>query len=304
MLDMLMKFILIATFLFTAHVTALACDCPHPPTVLKAFHNAGSVMLVRLESAAEWPSEQKAAFHRGLNFVVEKVYKGAMKPGDSGVLANGNYLGDGRYSHNGCERTFKREDTGKKLLIYNGEAKPAGSDWTVSECGRTAFLPEAAADIKWLESTPIFRGLSRLSGRIVIDTRDPATGQYSLKGAANVKVKIEGDYTEGKKRKTISVRTDADGVYEAYGLVPGIYSVIISLPKRTEVSRSWIYGDLDPRVEHSAEELDEVKSMQSMMDGFVEDLKKAGVFDAGGIRFIQVTRGGHSVVDFYLKEKR
>lgn len=166
-------------------------------------------MIVRADSLVSQGSPPTA----GVSMVVEKVYKGAVKPGEQLFFQQG---GGGDCSYN-----FEKVRKGRQFLMYS--SVPKNGIWRAGICGRDQWLETAADDLLYLNNLAAVRGKSRISG--VLRYANPES--YQTTPISGRKVKISGN---GINRETV---TNSDGAYEFLGLPPGFYTIIPGSYPRT-----------------------------------------------------------------------
>ncbi len=127
-----------------------------------------------------------------------------------------------------CTPRFK---TGTRLLLY---AYRAGADWEVHACGRGSDFE--AEDLLFLRKLPRSAAATRLSGTLTFYENTQAEGFHPIRPLAGLTVQIS---SPAGARKT---RTNADGVYEIYGLPPGDYAVKPELPRGLHVRFPMVTG--------------------------------------------------------------
>lgn len=202
--------------LLLGYQQVLACTCGVRPSLLDSFEQSKLVVTARLISVEK--ASEKDEYHymdnvKSAKMVVEKVYKGDVKPGEELKFAQGGG-GD-------CVWTYDERNIGSTFLFYLGKPSrglPFYKD-TVRElmyhaitCGRSSGIEYAAEDIRFLENRDKFQGRTRFSGKLkksVVGTAD----------FSNLQIKIIG------KNKTYTATTNKDGFYQIYDLPPGQYWV-------------------------------------------------------------------------------
>lgn len=184
----------------------LACSCSESPTVDKEFAQSKNVLLMKAVS----PLVNKGAGGEesvvGFKFTVQKAFKGSIKPGQELDIASSPMCGFG----------FKASDQGSEFLFYYGDDETA----VAPLCSRSGNAKWLAGDISWLENMDRVRGLTRISGIISQGFRAVVEGEeYRQVPFEGHTVRVTGN------GRDIRLKTDADGVYEIYGLPPGQYRI-------------------------------------------------------------------------------
>src|ERR1700752_1094727 len=111
-----------------------------------------------------------------------------------------------------CDMYYKE---GQRWLFYASYSKKEKA-WYVTGCGRTRSLEHAASDLLYLRALPGAAQKTRIAGELV--------NRAARKPLLGVKVKLIGE------RETHEVFTDKNGVYEMYGLPPGMYVIAAETP--------------------------------------------------------------------------
>ena len=134
-------------------VLAAACMCTAPVTADKEFERSAAVGVFRVTSVfqpregVEDPKTPEDTIEplytpgRRVTFSVEKVFKGALKPGDEVRLIKAET----------CDRYFDESMEGKEYLLYLYSDPSKDKEWTISNCSRSENVTAAAADLLYLE---------------------------------------------------------------------------------------------------------------------------------------------------------
>lgn len=246
---MLHKFILITAFLIFANVVSYACSCALRGAINEAYDGSDIVMIVKIADIKKQASERDRT---GAYATVEKIYKGAVKPGER-ILIEGGFTS--------CDRPIGENRIGKDLLLFSGMPKEGiKGSFSFTRCGHDEWVEFAGADLLYLDNLQKVRGKSRLSGTLTYQEDSPVKGRsgryYPLEGR---RVTIRGN------EKTYEAVTDKNGVWEIYDLPQGSYT--ISVPENSEWKvegrlASWDYKfgkDLDAKFESPEFKAVEVK---------------------------------------------
>jgi hypothetical protein len=222
--------------------TAEACSCAPSPTVLDAYNYSEIVVLVTAVSVEKASPEQTAPPGRmsdGTNYVdgvkstsmrVEQVFKGQLKAGEEMIFAQGGGAD--------CIWTFNENDVGKKFLFYLNRFR-GSSRYAAITCGRSNRVEQANDDLLYLTKLNKVRNKTRISGTLQFRYDEGQT-------LAGRKIRIIG------LRKTVELKTDANGVYEVYDLPAGRYFVEPEIPKGWKLGRFWL--GYSPSLDRAAKE--------------------------------------------------
>lgn len=203
--------------------SSYACSCNAYPSVSEAWANAAAVVIgevTRAESADPDTPRQTAWV------TVLESFKGPAKGAEMIFQQPGH----------SCSPRFK---AGTRLLLY---AHRSGEAWEVYGCGRGSGFE--AEDLLFLRNLPRSAATTRLSGTISLYDVTPTEGFRRVRPLSGLTVQISGP--AGARQ----VVTNSDGVYEAYGLLPGDYEVTPKLPPGLKVRSSMATGkhELKPKV--------------------------------------------------------
>jgi hypothetical protein len=208
----------VRTFIIAAMLllpgVAFACSCGPVPTVLDAFDGSKVVIIARVSSVERVKEEYRSA-----KLVVEKVYKGNVRPGDELPFLQGDGVG--------CLRMFSEQDVGKRLLLYLGLPLRDSKHWLAFICGRSTEVKSATEDLLYIDNIDKVRGKTRVSGKY-----RPLFGQQGL-NVANRTIKIVG------QDQTYETKTDENGVFEIYDLPPGDYRLEPEIPSGWKIALDW-----------------------------------------------------------------
>jgi hypothetical protein len=195
--------------------SAFACSCLTAGTALDNFHSSENVAVFKLRSVQRTAEGEQTYGLYGLvsaKLTVEKVYKGKLKVGDELTFKQGGG-GD-------CVRTFSDKFIGTDLLFYLGRKPGKGQMWSAGTCTRSNTVKGAAADILYFDNMKTNAGKTRISGTLIQKFEPAVEGdEWRHEPIAGLVVTIAGSGI------TKQLKTNADGVYEIYGLKPGKYRV-------------------------------------------------------------------------------
>lgn len=217
-------FISLVLAIFFLSQEASACSCGPTSTVLESFEGSENVVAVRLvsvEKIGEAESEYDVNHIRSSSMIVTKVFKGALKPGDSMKFAQGGGAD--------CIWTFDENDVDREYLFYVGKPSKghpfinAEGDSEKEEmfsaitCGRSNSLAGARDDLAFLNNLEKVKGKTRLSGTFNTWSHDDFPQQ-------DIEIMVHGN------KRTFRTRTDKNGFFEIYDMPEGDYFAIIKLP--------------------------------------------------------------------------
>ena len=208
-----------------AAARAEACTCGGYPSPAEARASADAVFVGTVVRAEPDTAEKAEPAVQTVAARVDEAFKGAR------VGAEMTFL---QPSHN-CAPKF---DAGRRYLFYASYDAKAKA-WEVHGCNRGPDLGGAADDLLYLRALPLSAARNRVSGMLHRYEDGPGKGFAPVGALAGAKVRIRG------KAKTYEVTTNADGVYELYGLPPGAYSIEPELPAGLKVHFPMQFGPGD-----------------------------------------------------------
>jgi hypothetical protein len=204
---------------------SFACSCAARPTVLSSFDSSKFVITAHVTTIEKADSGEEGYSVNGVRsatMVVDKVYKGNLKVGESLKFAQGGG-GD-------CVWTYDDDSIGKEFLLYLGPPTKGHPFFALENiesdeeemfhafaCGRSGGVEGAIDDLAYLNNINKVRGKTRLSGQFQAWSADEPIG-------AGMKLKIKG------KNKSFETKADKNGFFEIYDLPPGDYRVIPEVP--------------------------------------------------------------------------
>ena len=155
--------------------------------------------------------------------VVEKTYKGNLKPGDKFEI-----------SYNICTPALR----GRTFLLYLDKPMENRTEYGVSTfCGERSGIVEAAAeDILYLDNISKVKGKTRISGKI-----SRSFGSGSGKDFSGRKIHIR------QNDKVWELTTDSNGVFEIYDLPAGDYEIESEAPDKWNISSITSTSESDAR---------------------------------------------------------
>ncbi|MBS1858682.1 MAG: carboxypeptidase regulatory-like domain-containing protein [Acidobacteria bacterium] len=146
---------------------------------------------------------------------VEEAFKG-VEPGQEIAL---------RQPLNSCSPDYK---VGDRVLFYLHPGDEKGT-WVAPGCHRSRDAADAADDFLFLRALPGSLKATRISGEVELYERSPSAGFRRQRPLAGLRVRIAGD------RSIKEAFTNADGVYEVYGMPGGRYKVDVEVPPRMKL---------------------------------------------------------------------
>lgn len=184
-----------------------ACSCSGPgQTAKQAWQKAPVVIYGTVVSA---DPEVGTMFHeQRVRVQADEAFKGA-KAGDSFELQLGG---------TDCDAKFSKAE---RVLLYLYRDK-ASASWYLPWCNGGG----GAGALAFLRGLPKSAQGTRLYGEVELYEDHPKRPFQRVGGLAGVTVMISGP--DGKAYEVV---TNADGVYERYGLPSGRYSITMNAPK-------------------------------------------------------------------------
>ena len=217
-----------ALLLITPDV-ANGCTCSGSDTICGAYASADAVFIGFVQKAEQREpkknGEQSEIFSGQIAHVqVERVFKG--KEISEAVFHAGL---------SSCDPIYKE---GQRWLFYAYYDKKSQA-WRIHACDRSTLIEKAADDLLYLQALPDSAQKTRLSGYLRHSEYDPVKGSSLVENLSGVRVKV----SDGQK--TYEVYTDANGVYEIYGLPPGRYDIQPEIPPGLKKWFPSYYGETD-----------------------------------------------------------
>lgn len=235
------RFLSSVIFVVAAFVTlphqASACTCSARPPVLDAFEQSDSVVAVKLasvEKIGEKQGQYDIHYIRSTTMIIQKVYKGSLKPGATLKFAQGGGAD--------CIWTFDEDNIGKEYLFYLAKPTrgmsfgPGINSATISDgtaaaeplyygngCGRSVELRGAWDDLAYLDNRAKLEDKTRVSGTFA------AWSEFGF-NPAGIKIAFIG------KSKTFEAKTDDRGFFEIYDMPPGDYIARIGVPFGSKIN--------------------------------------------------------------------
>src|SRR5579863_104764 len=200
---------------------AFPCVCTaNWPSVKQAWEKAPVVFLGTVELADPDEDASQTIFQaQSVRIRVDEAFKG---------VSRGQII-ELRQAGADCDPTFR---TGQRAVLYLHAGATPGT-FSVAWCTRAVESAESGGDdLLFLRGLPRSAIGTRLSGEVELYEDSPRAG-----GLPNVRVKIMG--RTGLVREAV---TNAAGVYEVFGLLPGRYRVSIDVPKGLKIKFPIVTG--------------------------------------------------------------
>ena len=190
----------------------LACSCARTESICEAFARADAVFAGIVERV-----EDKKGMLDGREIIAGQVAYVQVVEAFKGVKQSEMVFRTSAY-RTSCDVSYK---AGHRWLFYASYDK-ASNAWGIFQCDRSNDLESAADDLLYLRGLPGSAQRTRLSGTLIGASGQPLTG---------AKVKVIGG------EQTYELYTNQNGVYEAFGLPPGKYSIKPATPPN--LKQSW-----------------------------------------------------------------
>lgn len=188
---------------------ALACSCFGSTSPCSAVQTAEAVFVGTVTNVKQQEMKLSGRTVKGQVAVVrvDEAFKGVNAP-------ELTFYGYGT----SCDLYYEE---GQQRLFYASYLKKEKA-WYVPACGRTRSYEQAANDLLYLRALPGAAEKTRIAGEL--------WNRADNKPLMGVKVKLIGE------RETHEVFTGKDGVYEMYGLPPGLYDIAAETPSTLKLS--------------------------------------------------------------------
>ena len=189
---------------------AEACSCPRLAPACDAFWTADAIFRGRVESVDRAPSSTSDLLRsRTVRFTVLESLKGTSQPTLEVMTAG---------SRSTCGYSFVK---GREYLVYAWLIEGALRTGT---CSRTRPADRAHADLEYARSTAAGGPpLGRITGRVLLRTRNLATRSYRARAMRDVSVIIRGAAV------TVQAKTDRAGNFSVAGLEAGPYTLALEM---------------------------------------------------------------------------
>jgi hypothetical protein len=193
-----------------ASVPVWACSCSGWPSAKDAWKSSPAVFLGLVQQADPNREGEKYVAEQTVLALVDEAFKGAKK---------GQVFTLKQPGHN-CAPKFK---AGERVLFYIHPGDKPG-EWEAHGCHRTRRYGSASDDLLFLQQLPASAAGNRLSGEVDL-YEDGPKGFRKVRPLAGVRVTATPH--DGLPK---IMTTNADGVYEWYGLPVGEYKVEVEVP--------------------------------------------------------------------------
>jgi hypothetical protein len=215
---------------------AWACVCGgNWPSAKQMWKQAPAVFLGTVTDASPEGNPRDLMFQeQSVRIRVDEAFKGVIA-GQTIALYQGADDCSGKFA------------LGERAVFYLYPGSTAGS-WLVPWCTRAMGSGEQGGDdLLFLHGLPKSAIGTRLSGEVELYEDSPQQAFKKVGGIPNVRVKISGPLGF-----TIEAVTNSSGVYEKYGLRPGVSSVRIEVPKGLKIKFPVINGSSPLKWDDSA----------------------------------------------------
>lgn len=222
-------------------VRAWACACANNwPSVKQAWTDAPAVFLGTVALADPDGDGRQLMFQEQfVRIRVEEAFKGVT----AGQMIE---------LHQGADDCSAKFRKGQRAVFYLYPGMAHGG-WGVRPCTRSLGSAEPGGDdLLFLRALPKSAIGTRLSGEVGLCEESPTLAFKRVGGLPSVRVKISGPL--GFTREAV---TNADGVYELYGLREGRYSVSIEVPVGLRIRSRVVTGSAPVQGNDAAVELNQ-----------------------------------------------
>jgi hypothetical protein len=205
------------------------CSCAGDwPSVKQAWKNAPFVFLGTVELAdPDGESGQVMFQEQSVRIRVDESFKGAV----TGQMIE---LHEGA---NDCAAKFR---TGQRAVFYLSGGDTLESSH-VAACTHSIGSAEPGGDdLLFLRGLPRSAKGTRFSGEVELYEESATDAFHRVRGLPDIAVRISG-----AKGSSFEAVTNAEGVYERYNLLPGRYSVSITVPKGLRIKFPVVTGSPD-----------------------------------------------------------
>lgn len=223
---------MVAALTFNYAMPSLGCSPNGAMSMFGSYKKAKAVFMGKIVSFEKRSSGNLSAENiRGTYVLVKEAYKGNILPGDILFLKQGNGAD--------CGYWFDGKDKGGIRLFSADKVSKSGHIKAQDESKIPEF-PTWPHDLLFLRNAKLYEGKTRISGVLYIG-KDDDKGTYWYNPPSetlfHIKVKIIG--LSGSYETT----SDENGVYEIYGLPPGLYFIQPVVPDTLAYS-GFIYPDV------------------------------------------------------------
>lgn len=194
-------------------VRVWGCSCSAWPSAKQAWETSPLVFLGEVERTNPPASADPSYAYREQEawVRVQEAYQGV----EAGQIVRLKQGADN------CSPKFKE---GERIVAYLHPTVETGI-WNAPGCHRTRRLSDAADDLLFLRALPGSARQNRLSGEVELYEQSLDAGFRKVRGLAGIRVTVTGG------GEPIVTTTNAEGVYELYGLPTGQYKVDITPPR-------------------------------------------------------------------------
>jgi hypothetical protein len=244
--------LLVAAVLLAGVRSADACTCARQGPACEDYWTADAIFRGRVD-AVDRAAPDDPLRGRLVRFTVLEPFKGLTDPVIEVRTAG---------SRATCGYPFVK---GREYVVY---ARRVGGALTTGACSRTMPADRAHADLEYARGVAADAGrpLGRISGRVLVRSRDLARRTYKVRPLAGAAIVVRRD--DSTWRET----TNRSGEFAVFGLEPGRYDVAVDPPGRSRIE-----------LDRPSLELRDVRGCATVEAGAYPDGRVTGrVVDAAG----------------------
>jgi hypothetical protein len=157
-------------------------------------------------SSKRWQYEK--GYDQIATVIVEKTYKGRKR---HRLILHQRGKNAPKFTVGSCHLFYANLDRGRKA-------------WGVKECAGSTMVKHAHDDLHYLDGLPASAKQTRIAGEVVLYNPTKENPQGTTERLAGIRFKIIGS------EKRYEAVTNASGVYELYGALPGTYILQPEMP--------------------------------------------------------------------------
>jgi hypothetical protein len=218
---------------------ANACSCGSRPDTLDEYKSSQVIVTGKIESVHKIREKERDGDYdefASATLVVDKVYKGPVKPGDKLILQQA--------SGADCAFSWSEKSIDTRWLFYLGSPSTEGYEWLSNQginlerrpwyrtsfCGRSTTVASAAVDLAFLDALEKVKGKTRVYGTLSFS--DQPDG--SVEG---IQVRISGANSKFRSKYL------KEGYFEIYDLPAGDYIFEVMAPAGWKISLDRFFPD-------------------------------------------------------------